>query len=200
MKTTCDLHDNRFLRADGANLAAYLHRLSRTHPASYRLIRRTVSLVAPFFEDFRLEPLALSPDKLQLEWRHRGSDGFFSAAALSDGTLRFIALATLLLQPAELRPRVILIDEPELGLHPYAIELLASMIRSASEETQVIAATQSPILLDHFEPEDVLVAERAGEETRLRRLRTDPLKSWLETYSLGQLWKKNEFGGRPGSE
>ena len=119
IKKTCELHDNRYFRADGANLAAYLYRLLRTHPESYRQIRSTVSLVAPFFEDFQLEPLALNADALQLEWRHRGSDSYFGASALSDGTLRFMALTTLLLQPVELRPKVILIDEPELGLHPY---------------------------------------------------------------------------------
>ncbi len=200
IKTVCDLHDNRYFREDGANLAAYLYRLARTHPASYSLIRRTVSLVAPFFEDFQIEPLALNTETVQLEWRHRGSDQYFGASALSDGTLRFMALATLLLQPVELRPKVILIDEPELGLHPYAIELLASMIRSASNDTQVILATQSPILLDYFEPEDVLIAERKGEETKLRRLESEPLEEWLKDYSLGQLWEKNELGGRPGSE
>ena len=157
-------------------------------------------MVAPFFEDFQIEPLALNTETVQLEWRHRGSDQYFGASALSDGTLRFMALATLLLQPVELRPKVILIDEPELGLHPYAIELLASMIRSASNDTQVILATQSPILLDYFEPEDVLIAERKGEETKLRRLESEPLEEWLKDYSLGQLWEKNELGGRPGSE
>ena len=200
IKKTCDLHDNRYLRENGANLAAYLHRLRQTHRESYNSIRQTIQLVAPFFEDFRIEPMALNTEKLQLEWSHRGSDDYFGASSLSDGTLRFMALATLLLQPVELRPRTILIDEPELGLHPYAIELLASMIRSASNDTQVILATQSPILLDYFEPEDVLVADRTGEETKLRRLETAPLKEWLEDYSLGQLWEKNELGGRPGDE
>ena len=200
MKRTCSLNDNRYLREDASNMAAYLYRLARTHSASYRLIRRTVSLVAPFFEDFQIEPLALNTETVKLEWRHRGSDQYFGASALSDGTLRFIALATLLLQPVELRPKVILIDEPELGLHPFAIELLASMIRSASSDTQVILATQSPILLDYFEPEDVLVAERKGEETKLRRLKSEALGEWLKDYSLGQLWEKNELGGRPVSE
>lgn len=200
MRKTCSLDDNRFLRPDGSNLAAYLYRLARTHTESYRLIRKTIALAAPFFDDFQIEPLALNAEKLQLEWRHRGSEEYFGASSLSDGTLRFIALVTLLSQPAELRPKVILVDEPELGLHPYAIGLLASMIRSASVDTQVIVATQSPILLDYFEPEEVLVAERKDEETKLRRLKTEPLREWLEDYSLGQLWEKNELGGRPGSE
>ena len=200
MRATCDVGDNRSLRQDGANLAAFVYRLRHTHPESYGLICSTVRLVAPFFDEFQIEPLALNAEKLQLEWRHRGSDAHFGASSLSDGTLRFMALSTLLLQPVELRPKAILIDEPELGLHPYAIGLLASMIRSASVDTQVIVATQSPILLDYFEPEEVLVAERKDEETKLRRLETAPLREWLEDYSLGQLWEKNELGGRPGSE
>ncbi len=200
VRQTCDLHDNRCFRRDGANLAAYLYRLRQTHREAYSTIRRTIQLVAPFFEDFQIEPLALNSEKLQLEWRRRGSDEYFGASSLSDGTLRFVALTTLLLQPLDVRPGVILIDEPELGLHPYAIGLLASMIRSASADTQIIVATQSPILLDYFEPEEVLVAERRDGETRLKRLETEPLKEWLEDYSLGQLWEKNELGGRPGSE
>ena len=109
-----------------------------------------------------------------------------------------IALATLLQQPVELRPSVILLDEPELGLHPYAIQILASLIRgAASEGTQIIASTQSPLVLDQFEPEDVLVADRVNEGTEFKRLSSTELGDWLDDYSLGQLWEKNEFGGRP---
>ena len=164
------------------------------------MIRRTVQLVAPFFDDFFLEPQALNEDTIRLEWRHRGSDGYFDAASLSDGTLRFIALATLLLQPIELRPSVILLDEPELGLHPAAIAILAFLINQASMETQIVVATQSPLLLDHFKPEDVLVTERVDGATQFTRLEREKLKGWLEDYSLGQLWEKNEFGGRPAPE
>ena len=114
------------------------------------MIRRTVQLVAPFFDDFFLEPLALNEDTIRLEWRHRGSDGYFDAASLSDGTLRFIALATLLLQARELHPSVILLDEPELGLHPSAITILASLIKQTSTETQIVVATQSPLLYRSF--------------------------------------------------
>ena len=153
--------------------------------------------VAPFFDDFRLEPLQLKPDDIKLEWRHKRSDQYFDASSLSDGTLRFIALATLFLQPEEFRPSVILVDEPELGLHPYAIEMLAALIRQASVTTQVIVSTQSSLLLDHFEPEDVLVANRVDDGTQITRLESPHLTKWLEDYSLGQLWEKNEFGGRP---
>jgi predicted ATPase len=111
--------------------------------------------------------------------------------------MRFIALATLLLQPEIHRPSLILIDEPELGLHPYAIEMLAALVKQASVTSQVILSTQSSMLLDHFEPEDVLVAERVDGGTQLRRLERERLATWLEDYSLGQLWEKNEIGGRP---
>ena len=164
------------------------------------MIRDSVELAAPFFEDFQLKPLALNENKIGLEWRHRGSDAYFDASSLSDGTIRFIALATLLIQPAELRPSVILLDEPELGLHPYAITLLASLVKQAAVDTQIIIATQSPLLLDHFEPEDVLVAERVKGRTEFSRLNSKSLKHWLEDYSLGQLWEKNELGGRPAPE
>ena len=177
-----------------------MHLLSQRHESFYDLIRRTVQLAAPFFDDFIVVPQALNPDKIRLEWRHTGSDAYFDASSLSDGTLRFMALATLLLQPVDLRPSVILLDEPELGLHPYAIAILASLMQKASVDTQIIVATQSPILLDYFEPEDVLVADRVSGETKLRRLDSEELSMWLEDYSLGQLWEKNWFGGRPVKE
>ena len=164
------------------------------------MIRRTVQRVAPFFDDFRLEPLRLNPDTIKLEWRHKNSDQYFDASSLSDGTLRFIALVTLFLQPKQYLPSIILVDEPELGLHPYAIEMLASLIRAASTNTQVIVSTQSSLLLDHLEPEDVLVANRVGAATQITRLESAGLAEWLKDYSLGQLWEKNEFAGRPNPE
>ncbi len=200
LKRTASLNDNRFLRSDGSNLASFLYLLKNNHEESYSLIKHALTRVAPFFYDFVLEPQLLNPDQIRLEWTHKNFDKYFDVSALSDGTLRFLTLATLLLQPPEYRPSVILVDEPELGLHPYAITMLASMIKSVAsskEGTQIILSTQSSLLLDHFEPEDVLVSERVQGGTQLRRLASTDLKEWLQEYSLGQLWEKNEFGGRP---
>ena len=201
MKRTGDLDDNAYLRADGGNLAAYLYFLGVKHPDEYGLIRDAVRRVAPFFDDFNLAPQRLNEDKIRLGWKHLGNDQYFDASSLSDGTLRFMALATLLLQPRQYQPSVILIDEPELGLHPSAVGLLAAIVKSACKgfwPAQVVLSTQSPGLLDYFEPEDVLVADRIEGATTLRRLEAEPLTAWLEEYSLGQLWEKNELGGRPG--
>lgn len=201
MREETNVNDNRFLRPDGSNLASFLYFLRHKHKGHYNLIRKTVRLVAPFFDDFVLEPSALNESVIRMEWRCRGShDEYFDVSLLSDGLLRFIALTTLLLQPAELKPRIILMDEPELGLHPYAITILAALVRQAAIETQVILATQSSRLLDCFEPQDVLVADRVQGSTVLNRLKADKLQDWLEDYSLGQLWEKNEFGGRPAAE
>lgn len=200
IKKTVDVNDNRYLRPEGSNLASFLYFLREKHGRSYDMIRRTVRLVAPFFDDFVLEPLALNEDKIRLEWRHRRSDSYFDVSSLSDGSLRFIALATLLQQPRALRPSVILLDEPELGLHPYAMTILASLIKHASVQTQIVLSTQSPLLLDQFDPEDVLVADRVGGATEFTRLEAEKLEIWLEDYSLGQLWEKNKFGGRPAPE
>jgi len=200
LRKTGKLNDNRFLRPDGSNLPAFLYLLQQKHSTAYSLIRRTVQRVAPFFDDFQLNPDPLNEEAIRLAWKHKNSDQYFGAYSLSDGTLRFIALATLFLQPDAFRPSVILVDEPELGLHPYAITMLASLVKQASRETQVILSTQSPLLLDHFQPEDVLVTDRVGGGTEFTRLDSSRLETWLENYSLGQLWEKNELGGRPGGE
>lgn len=194
MKKTADLNDNRYLSPDGSNLAAFLYLLRERNEIEYGLIRRTVQLAAPFFDDFALEPQRLNADKIRLEWKHIGDDDHFDVSSLSDGTLRFIAIVTLLLQPAEDLPSVILLDEPELGMHPVAITLLASVIRSVSVDTQIILATQSPILLDHFDPEDVVVANRVKGATEFSRPDAKQLEVWLERYSLGELWEKNDLG------
>jgi predicted ATPase len=195
VKKIGDLNDNVYLRPDAANLAAFLYRLRETANRHYLAIRDAVRLVAPFFDDFILRPLPQNEDKIRLEWRERGSDYPFLAHHLSDGTLRFACLATLLLQPEP--PSTILIDEPELGLHPYAINTLASMMRSASHSAQVIVSTQSVTLVNQFEAEDLLVVELHDGATTIERLDAARLEDWLDEYSLGELWEKNVFGGRP---
>ena len=200
MKKTADVDDNRYLRPDGSNLAPFLYLLREKQPDYFNLILGAVRQVAPFLRDFRLEPQSLNPDKMRLEWLHEGTDAYFDASSLSDGTLRFIAMASLFLQPPVYRPSVILVDEPELGMHPYAITLLASLMKQASTESQVVVSTQSSLLLDHFEPEEILVAERVNGATEFTRLDASRLAPWLESYSLGQLWEKNELGGRPRPE
>jgi predicted ATPase len=170
MRRTCSVADNEFLRPDGSNLAAFLYFLEQKHPDSFRMITRTVQQIAPFLDAFVLRPERLNEDTIRLAWKHKNSDQYFHTSSLSDGTLRFIALTTLFMQPAEFRPSVILVDEPELGLHPAAVTLLASLARHASTTTQVVMSTQSPLLLDHFEPEDVLVASRHSGATQVERL------------------------------
>ncbi len=189
------INDNVKLRQDAGNLAAFLYKLKQISPKHYEFILKTIRQVAPFFGDFHLRAYPENPNKIQLEWTEKGSDYPFIANDLSDGTLRFMCLATLLLQPQ--MPTTILIDEPELGLHPYAISVLAGLFRVASQRCQLIVSTQSLNLLDEFEAGDVIVVDRENGQSVFRRLEEDKLRSWLEEYSLGELWEKNVIGGRP---
>jgi len=196
MRRPGSVRDNEYLRPDAANLGAYLLMLRDRHQKIYERIRDTVRLAAPFFDNFKFRPRPSNGDEtLQLEWTQRGSDYPFLVTQLSDGTLRFIALTTALLQPNP--PATILLDEPELGLHPYALTLLAALLQEASTETQVIVSTQSASLLDHFEAEDVVVVEREDGASSFKRLSSAELEEWRKDYSLGELWEKNIFGGRP---
>lgn len=188
------LSDNRHLSEDGANLAPFLLRIRDQHPAHYERITGTLRQIAPFFADFVLEP---EGDTLLLRWREFDNDVVFGPHQASDGTLRAMALVALLLQPTKELPAVIILDEPELGLHPRAISILAGLLLGVSIHSQVIVATQSPVLLDHFEPEQVIVAERDGAESVFRRLDAGKLASWLEEYTMSELWDKNVLGGRP---
>lgn len=196
MRRTCSVRDYEHLREEGENLAAYLLMLHDRHQSVYERIRDIVRLAAPFFDDFKFRPKPSNGDEiLQLEWTQRGSDYPFLVTQLSDGTLRFIALTTALLQPSP--PATILLDEPELGLHPYALNLLAALLKKAATQTQVIVSTQSAPLLDNFEAEDVIVVEREDGASTFKRLSSADLQEWLKSYSLGELWQKNVIGGRP---
>lgn len=197
VKQIHNINDNDYLREDARNLAAFLYRLKNNHREHYLRIVTTVRLVAPFFGDFYLRPTVDNPNKIQLEWVERDQDLPFTASALSDGTLRFICLATVLLQPKDFLPETILIDEPELGLHPYAITVLAGLMKSVAEQHQLLISTQSVELVNEFEAEDILVVDKQGTTSTLQRLDVAALRTWLEDYTLGELWKKNLLGGRP---
>jgi predicted ATPase len=199
MRRDHPLRDCQRLRHDASNIAPFLFNLKEDEPASYALIRDTVRLIAPFFDDFLLRPQTKGTNELiRLEWQQRGSDFPFQPNQLSDGTIRFICLATSLLQPEP--PATIIIDEPELGLHPYAISMLADLIKSASERTQVIASTQSPTLLDYFDPGQIVVVNRRDGRSTFDRLDANALAGWMEDYSVGELWQKNVVQGGPNRE
>ena len=195
MMGLCNVADNDNLHGDAGNLAAFLLKMSQTHREYYERIVKTIRLVAPFFGEFELKEV--SPRQTQLLWKERYSDLVFYPHQLSDGSIRFICLAAILLQPTP--PSTIIIDEPELGLHPYAIEVLGGLLREAASRSQLIVSTQSRPLVDEFTPVDLIVVDRIEGETQLHRPDSQGLKTWLADYSLGELWGKNVLGGRPRS-
>jgi predicted ATPase len=179
-------------------LAAFLLRLRDTNGGkAYKRIVTTLRLVAPFFDDFELEPAGPNKKDVILNWRDRDSDQVFGPHQLSDGTLRAACLITLLLQPEDELPDLIVVDEPELGLHPYALNVIASLFKKASHHTQVLIGTQSSSFLDNFDPEDVVVVNREGRESSFARLDPAILEAWLDEYTLGEVWEKNVIGGGP---
>ena len=193
------INDNQILSPDGNNLAAYLYFLKNKFGDYYKRIIRYIQQVMPQFEDFILNPSPLNENHIFLNWKEIDSDYTMGPHQISDGTLRFMCLATLLLGPPEKQPRLIIIDEPELGLHPSAISLLAGMIKTASQHCQVLIATQSTRLVDEFEVDDIVVVDRnpKTKSSEFKRLDEDKLSEWLERYSLSELWEKNVFGGKP---
>jgi len=190
------VEDNHILRTDAANIGAFLLKLKQEHPIEYNDILNAIRLVTPFFDDFILEPRKSGEKtEVNLSWTQKGSDYPMQPYHLSDGSIRFICLATALLQPAP--PSTIIFDEPELGLHPGAIAILAELIEVASQQTQVIVATQSPSLIDHFAVKDIIVVNRKNSASTFSRLNEKDLSVWLEDYSIGELWVKNVIVGGP---
>lgn len=197
VRQTCYAGDNRWLMPDAGNLAAILLRFRRENNGeAYRRIIETIRLIAPFFDDFVLEEDVSG--RVMLDWREKGSDRVFGPHQFSDGTLRAICLATLLLQPKDELPKLIIVDEPELGLHPYALTIVAELFRRVALHTQVLISTQSASFLDNFEPDDVITVNRNGDKvSEIKRLKSDELAAWLDEYSLGDVWVKNVIGGGP---
>ena len=207
LRTPANAEDDRYLRSDGSNLAAYLRALLESEGgdarAAWKRISMLVRRVAPFIAElapatthFESTHGASRPSRIRLDWIDERGERF-GVHHLSDGTLRAIALITALAQPAAQLPAFISIDEPELGLHPAAIGLLVELVRAASVRSQIVLATQSPALLDHFAPEEVVIVERANGESQLRRLEPSELTDWLDDYRLSDLYDKNLLGGRP---
>ena len=192
MRGACNVSDNASLRDNGSNLAAYLYKLQNTDEKAFKLIEGTIRSIAPYFKGFALreEPVG----QIQLEWEEVDSDMYLNGYSISDGTLRFIALATLLLQTK--LPEVIIIDEPELGLHPAAINKLAALLNKAAVKSQVIISTQSTNLVNGFDVDDIIVVDREDNQTIFQRLDSERLAQWLDEYTVSELWEKNVIGGQ----
>jgi predicted ATPase len=186
--------DNARLRSDGANLAAVLLSLLNNDFRSYKTIVQRIQRVLPTFDDFVLEP---SFGKVLLRWRSKIGDKSFGPDSTSDGSLRLFCLVTLLSLPDEMLPDVVFLDEPELGLHPFAIQLVAALMRSLSAQRQVIASTQSVTLVNEFSWQNLVVADQVDGAARFRRLAESEVATWLELYQLGEAWEKNILGGTP---
>lgn len=188
-------NDSFFLYEEGQNLAAFLYTIREENKIVYNRIVKNIQSIAPFFSDFFLQP---NPEGfIRLQWQDKYSSNVYGANDFSDGTMRFIALTTLFMQPD--LPATIIIDEPELGLHPFAITKLAGMINSvASKGTQVIVATQSADLVNHFEAEQIITVDQVDGESQFNRLTSQELSQWLDEYSIGDLWQRNIIqGGQP---
>jgi predicted ATPase len=188
---------NIFLEKDAGNIAPFLYLLKNGkregYASSYKKIVSAIKVVAPFFKDFHL---IKNGESVILKWKHSNNNSL-SADTLSDGTARFICLATVILQPSSLRPGTIIFDEPELGLHPAALAVLADLIQSTSDETQFICSTQSVTFANLFSPEDFIVVDAESRGSTFRRLEKKPLIHWLDEFGVGDIWCKNLIGGRP---
>jgi len=195
LRCTCPIETADYLQSMGNNLSSFLYYLKRNYIDEYNRISEYVRDVVPQFDEFYLEP---QNGFISLRWKDRSANDYvFNACQLSDGSIRFIALATLLLQPDKTMPNVIILDEPELGLHPYAITQLSEMIKDASLHAQILIATQSKDLVDYFEIENISVVEMEKGCTKVNRLAAEEYRLWLEQYSISELWDKNIIGGRP---
>jgi len=201
-KQATDLSGSDYLYSDASNIAAFLYRLKNAkdvkYKNAYQNILEAIQTVAPYFHDFYLEPRGIAhQEKILLKWLHKEHDTPFSAHQLSDGTARFICMATLFLQPALLRPQTILLDEPELGLHPAALEELAEIVKVTSKDSQIICSTQSVTFANQFKAGDFIVVDQHKGASSFKRVDEEELKDWLEDYAMGDIWNKNLIGGRP---
>ncbi len=195
--------DSKYLRSDAGNLAAFLRgmRESPENKPWYDRIIRHIGRIMPQFGDFEIDPLTANTEYVRLNWKEKNSDYLFGPHQISDGSLRFIALTAALMQPPDMLPNVIVLDEPELGLHPAAMSELAGMIKAASTQCQVIVATQSTRLVDEFDLDNIIVVETQRKDnffsSEYEHLEPARYTEWLERYCMSELWEKNVLGGRP---
>ena len=192
IKTPCASNDNLAFKEDGHNIAPFLKMLRESnkqdYDRAYNQIVEVIQIALPFFDNFYFR----DEDNIYLEWFQKGnSETPLKGKLLSDGSLRFICLCVSLLQPLALMPNIIIIDEPELGLHPSAIYLLSELIKRVSSRIQIIISTQSTELIDYFEPKDIITTSRKNNESIIKRLDNGSLKIWLKEYTLGQIWSNN---------
>ena len=194
LRQNADVTEGNVLRINGGNLPAVLYQMEREDRRRYERICRYIGRILPGFAHFDLEE---NQFKVALRWQSDWSDHSFGAHLTSDGSLRLFALITLLNMPPDKLPAVILLDEPELGLHPAGISLIGGMIRSLATRKQVIVATQSPQLVDAFGLDQIFVLELRKGRTEVRRYDPEEYRHWLDEYATGELWEQNLLGGRP---
>lgn len=181
-------NDSYYLYNNGANLAAFIYNINLNNKQVYNRIIKIIQSIAPYFSDFFLIPN--NENYIRLQWKDKFSDNVYGITDLSDGTIRFIALTILFMQPD--LPDTIIIDEPELGLHPSAIAKLTGMIKSVSAKNcQVIIATQSTDLISHFSPESIITVDQINGCSKFKRLNNDELLEWIDDYTIDDLWKRN---------
>lgn len=194
MRLKWSVADGRWLKQNGDNLGSFLFRLQQEEKPYYLRIIKYIRLVLPFFDDFELYE---EFGKVLLRWKEKGSLKTFNAGQASDGMLRTIALISLLAQNPKNLPTVLFLDEPELGLHPSAIDLVAGLIKTVSDHCQVFVATQSISFVNNFELSDLVVIERKGRGSAYSRPDNTLLAAYLDEFSTGEIWEKNVIGGRP---
>lgn len=182
------------LLEDAGNLGLVLNDL-QNRPDVRRLI---LDRLRAFYERVTDVATKIQGGTVQIFFHEQGLHHPVPATRLSDGTLRYLCLLVILCHPEP--PPVVCLEEPELGLHPDVIPLVAQMLVEASTRTQLFVTTQSDALIDALSdhPEAVVVCDWGDQGTELRRLEPEQMKEWLERYRLGELWQMGEIGGNPG--
>lgn len=194
MRLKWSVSDSRWLKQNGDNLGSFLYRIQNEEVTYYTRIVKYLRLILPYFDDFDLYD---EFGQVLLRWKEKGTHKIFNAGQASDGMLRCIALVSLLAQNPEDLPAVLFLDEPELGLHPNAIDLVAGLIKAASNHCQVFVATQSVSMVNNFDLEDLVIVEREGRASTYSRADIETVQNYLEEFTTGEIWEKNIIGGRP---